>query len=317
VGRFDQRQAFLVSATVHLMLLTILSSKEFRPASKPEPPRDDLSRARRVLLPPPDVLRQVVPPRSVQPRPPAAAPAPVPTPPPPEAKAKDRISIGPPSNERAKQLILRREDDLTKVPKGTPNAAPSAAPTPPPASATAEARPPGSKDPDTPGATGLKLPPGVGTLDRGDDATRRRPGEQGPEPSITSSLRNLEKHYQDGPSGIVSGTGQSTSGFQFDPQGADFTVWVNHLKNEVYRNWIVPQPALMGFHGHVDIEFVVERDGTISSIKVLKSAGNAALDRAAVNALQGSRLLPLPADYAPVRLPIYVSFYYNEGPSGS
>ena len=33
----------------------------------------------------------------------------------------------------------------------------------------------------------------------------------------------------------------------FDPEGADFTAWINHCKNEVYRNWIVPQPALFGF----------------------------------------------------------------------
>ena len=34
------------------------------------------------------------------------------------AQAKDRISVGPPSDVRQKQMILRREDDLTKVPKG-------------------------------------------------------------------------------------------------------------------------------------------------------------------------------------------------------
>ena len=103
----------------------------------------------------------------------------------------------------------------------------------------------------------------------------------------------------------------------FDPEGADFTVWINHFKNEVYRNWIVPQPALMGFRGHVDIEFTVERDGRISSLRVLKSTGTPALDRAAQNALLGSRLMPLPADYAPARITMQGGFYYNEGPQGS
>jgi protein TonB len=102
----------------------------------------------------------------------------------------------------------------------------------------------------------------------------------------------------------------------FDPQGADFTRWINHFKNEVYRNWIVPQPARFGMAGHVDVEMVVERDGTISSLRVLKSAGALALDRAAVNALRGSQFLPLPADYDPARVTMQVSFYYNEVPRG-
>jgi protein TonB len=103
----------------------------------------------------------------------------------------------------------------------------------------------------------------------------------------------------------------------FDPEGADFTLWINRFKDEVYNNWIVPQPALLGAHGHVDFEFTVERDGSVSSIKLLKSAGQLALDRAAENALKASRLLPLPADYGPPRVTMQVAFYYNEGPQGS
>jgi len=103
----------------------------------------------------------------------------------------------------------------------------------------------------------------------------------------------------------------------FDPEGADFTAWMNHFKNEVYRNWIVPQPALLGFRGHVDIEFVIERDGRISSLKILKPTGTPALDRAAQNALLGSRLLPLPADFRPARITMQGGFYYIEGPPRS
>jgi TonB family protein len=69
--------------------------------------------------------------------------------------------------------------------------------------------------------------------------------------------------------------------------------------------------------GHVDLEMTVERDGTISDLKLLKTAGNPALDRAARNALLGSRLLPLPADYAPPRVTMQVTFFYNESPQGS
>jgi hypothetical protein len=47
------------------------------------------------------------------------------------------------------------------------------------------------------------------------------------------------------------------------PPGADFTLWINTFKNEVYRNWIVPLEAL-GSRRHVDFEFIVNRNGSIS-----------------------------------------------------
>jgi protein TonB len=117
--------------------------------------------------------------------------------------------------------------------------------------------------------------------------------------------------------GLPTGTGHRNYGLNFDPRGADFTVWVNHFKNELYRNWIVPQAVMLGFKGHVDFEFTVERDGSVSSLRVLKSSGTASLDRAAQNALTSGRFMPLPDDYGPPRVTIQVTFSYNEGPLGS
>jgi TonB family protein len=67
----------------------------------------------------------------------------------------------------------------------------------------------------------------------------------------------------------------------------------------------------------VDIEFTVERDGSISKIQILKSSGTPALDRAAHNALTGSRFAPLPGDFAPARVTMQATFFYNEAPQGS
>jgi periplasmic protein TonB len=322
VQRFDQRQGFLVSATVHLLVLTLLASRTAQAPRRPdaESLQAQAERAPRVMLPPAEVLRRLLPPPA---RPPARLAEPVPAQPaplPPEAqKGKDRISIGPPSDQRAKVLELRRDDDLTKVPKGQPNVAPSQAPTPAPPVATAENKASGVDE--RPGAEGLRLPPGLGGLLSGADGTRARPGLPGPpapqDPSIASSLRNLERRLQSGTLGLPTGTGQQMGPLFFDPEGADFTVWINHFKNEVYRNWIVPQPALMGFRGHVDFEFTVERNGALGSLRLLKSSGTAALDRAAQNALLGSRLMSLPPDYGPQRITMQVSFFYNEGPQGS
>lgn len=311
MDRLNQRQGFLFSAIVHMLILTVLWS---RPpggvAFVPEKPTkaDPELMSQRIFLPPPAMLRQILP--SAPPRPPASKPAPR------LPEAKDRISIGPPSDQRAKgPLVLRREDDLTAVPKGRPDAGAS----PEPSAAT---RPPAPSAPvreplAAEGRPGLRLPPGLaGRAPAGDEGAVPRPGPSAP--SIASSLRNIERRMSaDGARGVPTGTGQQMGPLFFDPEGADFTLWVNHFKNEVYRNWIVPQPALLGIRGHVDLEFSVERDGTLTNLRMLKSSGTSALDRAAQNALVGSRLLPLPADYGPPRVQMQVTFFYNEGPQGS
>jgi len=310
VDAFNQRQGFLVSAIVHLTLLMILVS---RPGTGPEPPAGEEpepvapeERRQAVFLPPPEVLRQLAP-RVATPRP---------TPPPPVApqqtRSKDRISIGAPSAERSKgPLVLRREDDLTAVPKGKPSVAP-----PDPGTAEDVARDEAAGALERSGAEGLQLPPGLGAQPRGTEGSRARPAPPGG--SIASSLRNLDRRLQDVEAlGLPSGTGKQMGPLFFDPQGADFTLWIQHFKNEVYRNWIVPQPALLGMRGHVDLEFTIERDGSMTNLRLLKSAGNSALDRAARNALLGSRFLALPDDFGPPRVTMQVSFFYNEAPQGS
>jgi protein TonB len=316
VERFDQRQGFLISALVHLVILMSLAGRQPGTSSTaPARPETVPQAGPRVFLPPAAMLRQLAPPppaRAQAPRPP------VPTPPPSE-RLKSKISIGAPSQERAKgPLVLRREDDLTAVPKGTPNAQPSPPPTaPPPAPSPGEPAASQQAGQETPLSPGLRLPPGAGDVPRGQEGTPGKPVAQAG-PSIASSLRNLDRQLQaEGPRGLPTGTGQQMGPLFFDPEGADFTVWINHFKNEVYRNWIVPQPALMGFRGHVDLEFSVERNGTLTGLRILKSAGTPALDKAAQNALLGSRLLPLPADYGPPQVTMQVTFYYNEGPAGS
>ena len=317
--RFNQRQGFLLSAVIHLTLLMVLIAHPPSPRRSPEVNPTTLEKKDLVFLPPASVLRQLAPKLTAPPRPqPQLAPAP--TPPPADPNKKDRISIGPPTDLRTKgPLILRREDDLTKVPKGQPlprPAAPAPAPAPTPGAAVAQQR--GAGTPERPGREGLRLPPGLtGMLPGGDEGSRQRPG------AIASSIpgaidpvaRRIEQNAQ---LGLPTGTGQNLGGLYFDPQGADFTAWINHFKNEVYRNWIARQAALFGAaRGHVDFEFTVERNGTMSGLRMLKSSGTTALDKAAQFALTSSHWTPLPDDYGPPRVTMQVAFYYNEAPQGS
>jgi TonB family protein len=157
--------------------------------------------------------------------------------------------------------------------------------------------------------SGLRLPPGAASTPS---------GRGGPEParaqtpSLASTLRNLEARLaREGARGVTTGNDKGVGPLDFDPQGADFTAWVNHWKNEVYRNWIVPPSTTLGGKGRVLISFTVERDGRVSGISVLETSGTPALDRAAANALRSSRLLELPKDFGPPQVTIQVRFIYN------
>jgi TonB family protein len=322
VERINQRQGFLVSAVIHLTLLMILVSAE--PTLLDPRPADpeELEKRELVFLPRPEVLRQLAPPppEAARPRP---APAPAPTPPPSEADPdkKDRISIGPPAEVRKEgPMILRRDDDLTKVRKGEPTlppepAAPAARPRPTPPPQVAER---GSEAEETPGRPGLRLPPGLMGPPTPAGEQGRRQGSPGISESMDEAIDDVSRRIaRDSQLGIPTGTGQTIEGLRFDPRGADFTLWINHFKNQVYRNWIVPQTALLGFSGHVDFEFTLERDGSMSALRMLKSSGTSSLDRAARNALTASRFMSLPDDYGPPRVTMQVTFYYNEAPRGS
>lgn len=305
LDRQAQRQGFLASALVHLVMLMVLIA---RPA--PDPARTGLSEASpsaltqgpRLFLPPPEELRRLALPRTPIPRPT----------PPPAAANKDRISVGPPSTERSQgPMVLRRDDDLTATPKGTLDVR-GAETRPPAPSLVPPATAPGADGArESAQRPGLSLSPGPGTLLRGDEGSRK--GEAARRPSLVASARDyLEGRLPDGGArGLPSGTGRQMGPLFFDPEGADFTLWINHFKNEVYRNWIVPQSALLGFKGEVDLVFVVARDGTLADLELARSSGTAALDRSARNALQGSRLLPLPAEYGPDEITMRVRFIYG------
>jgi TonB family protein len=308
------RLGFLVSAFVHVTLIMLLVDRSLMPRTvAPELMPTPAPQGPSVFLPPAEVLRRLrpAPPVTVAPAP---APVPVPTPAPTPLPGRDRISVGGPTAERAKgPILLRREDDLTANPRGTvrgdgserAHATPLPTPVPSPPTLLADGGGAGGR---------LRLPPGIGRV--APPPVAAPAGPPGPS-SLSRTLRDLDRRLAEaGPRGTVSGTGQQMGPLFFDPEGADFTVWLDRFKNEVYRNWLTPNAVLLGIRGHVDLEFTVERDGSVTALRLLKSVGNPALDKAAANAILASRFLPLPSDFAPPRVTIQVSFFYGEGPQG-
>lgn len=308
LDRPGQRPGLLASALLHVLTFAILALQPARdarptaaPAAEPSPHGTD---RRVVFLPPAGQLRF---PKT---RLPAARPEPAPVSTRTPSAQKERISVGPPSAERRTEpLVLRRDDDLTRSPRGTPVARQSASAGTPALPQAEEIR--GRPAEDGPPVSGLELPQGLGHLPRAAEGARAS-GVGRPGPIASAARDYVERSLREGGAiGLPEGTGRQMGPLFFDPQGADFTAWINHFKNEVYRNWIVPQAAIIGFQGSVDLAFVVARDGTLLALTLVRSSGTASLDRAARNAVQGSRLLPLPPDYGPREITMHVRFIYG------
>jgi protein TonB len=274
------------SAVIHAVIIALVVQVAIVHAPEAPRPAPRTPNKNAVFLPPPAQVRKMLGLRPL--------PAPRPTPPP---AGKDRISIGAAAPMRPpERLELHRDDDLTKIAKGLPTASQAPRPSmPEPAPPLPAARPAGAILADN------------GRLSQA-PLTAGRPGP------IQASLQRFEASGigDPGPLGVVTGTGGQMGPLFFDPQGADFTQWVQRFKNEVYRNWILPPSAALGIGGgEVDFEFVVDRSGRMTDVRMLDSSGTTSLDRAARNALLASLLLPLPADFAPPTVTMKVGFVYG------
>jgi TonB family protein len=281
-----------VSAILHVLLLAM--AVQVAIVHAPEAPRPVLPRMPRadaVFLPPPAAVRKML----------GLRPLPVPRPA--EPKEKDRMSIGAPAPMRSPDVLhLNRDDDLTKFAKGLPTASQASRPSMP------EPAPP---------APAMRR---TGAILADDGRLSQAPLTAGRPGPIQASLRRFEASGvgDPGPLGVASGTGGQMGPLFFDPQGADFTEWVQRFKNEVYRNWILPPSAALGIvGGEVDFEFVVDRSGAMTDVRLLESSGTPSYDRAARNALLASLLLPLPKDFAPTTVAMKVGFVYGMRPPDS
>jgi len=291
----------LGSIVVHALVLAVLFL--IQPQKRQAQPEEEKQKVRRAFFLPPQLAKPPAP-RAVAkavPQPTPPPPQPVPTPPPPPKSAK--ISIGEASDKRAEVIQLERDRDIGR--RGTKTAQDKSVPQE--AIPESEKRAGEGRGEDAQ-KSGMPLPNGgVNPAAAANDSRM-----MGPSGGILSaSTRSVERALREKRDmSQMEIPGYQMGPLFFDPEGADFTRWINHFKSEVYRNWIIPEPARLGVRGQVGIEFTVDRGGKITRIAMLSSSGMPALDRAASNALQGSDLLPLPEDYPAASVTMRVTFVY-------
>ena len=131
-------------------------------------------------------------------------------------------------------------------------------------------------------------------------------------PALGQAFRNLQRYMQDGTfDNRTGGDTEQSADIQFDSMGVDFGPWLRRFKNQVERNWLLPQAAIGSRERSVVIQFAVLRNGTIVDLQIVQPADPAPLTTAALNALKLSNpTAMLPPEYPIDRVLITVTFRY-------
>ncbi len=141
-------------------------------------------------------------------------------------------------------------------------------------------------------------------------------GEAGRREAFRKALQQLESGTYDfssfdNPSYLQGGNYGTLS---FDTKGFDWGDYARQLYLIIKKNWYdrIPIAAYYGQKGKVFIRFVIEKDGTISDLAVIRSSDISPFDRAAENAIRASNPLPpLPSNFPKEREGVTFGFYYN------
>jgi TonB family protein len=184
---------------------------------------------------------------------------------------------------------------------------PSPAPDPTPQNSDAEASKPS-----------LTLPESLTARERPPDPSRQNESRGPAVGVIADAIRNVRRYAQQDTFGNLRGGQNPNVGesIQFDTKGVEFGPWLARFVAQVRSNWMIPQAA-MSMHGNVAITFVVHKDGRITDVTVARPSTVDAFTLSGRNAILTSNpTIPLPPEYPDDRMPIMVTFYFNEEPPG-
>jgi TonB family protein len=98
-----------------------------------------------------------------------------------------------------------------------------------------------------------------------------------------------------------------------DPLGADFKPYLIQVLALVKKNWyaVIPESARFGNHGVVQIQFIIDRTGSVPKLVIATPSGSQALDKAAVAGIGASQPFPpFPKDFTGQQLRLQLSFKY-------
>jgi TonB family protein len=100
----------------------------------------------------------------------------------------------------------------------------------------------------------------------------------------------------------------------FDTKDFPWGDYRQHVYVKVLNNWLdrIPLAARQGMRGWLCLRFVIEKDGRVSEIRILRPSSVPPFDRAAEDALRASSAFaPLPDGFPGEREGITGCFIYN------
>jgi TonB family protein len=98
-----------------------------------------------------------------------------------------------------------------------------------------------------------------------------------------------------------------------DPMGADFKPYLIQVLALVKKNWyaVIPESAHLGNHGLVQIQFIIDRTGSVPKLVIATPSGSESLDKAAVAGIGASQPFPpFPKEFNGQQLRLQLSFKY-------
>ncbi len=132
------------------------------------------------------------------------------------------------------------------------------------------------------------------------------------------ALNYMPKFMQEKPAskiGIENGKGaaKKEAVISIATKDIKYASYMAHIKQLVQSVWIYPDEALeKGQSGMLYLVFVINKNGALNSVKLIKTSGYSILDNAAINAIQEAAPFPyIPKRLNIDRLKIYASFRYS------
>ena len=97
-------------------------------------------------------------------------------------------------------------------------------------------------------------------------------------------------------------------------EGADalgYSYYLNIILNKIAENWLNPYAGQARPHT-ATVYFIIEKDGTITGVKLEKGSGDAAYDASCNRALLATeKLPPLPPEFTGTRLKLHLEFEHK------
>ena len=149
----------------------------------------------------------------------------------------------------------------------------------------------------------------VGERRTAQDVVARFGGETGPVAPTQVSFGEVDKL---GPIGSAPAEFQDEITVPLNSDDPRFKEYVDAVKRRILEVWRYPDDAERGLKGRVTVEFSIERDGSVSRVRINAASGQGALDREAADAIRrASPFIPLPSEFKTNRLILEGPFMYN------